>query len=58
MTTKYPGLSFRIDARLKAAIEKAAADDRRNVSQWVTVVIERALLQGGYLPATKKSSQR
>ena len=55
---KYPGLSFRIDAKLKEAIEKAAADDRRNVSQWVTVVIERALLQGGYLPATKKSSQR
>jgi hypothetical protein len=58
MPNKYPGLSFRIDAKLKTALEKAAADDRRNVSQWVTVVIERALQEGGYLPATRKSTQR
>ena len=50
---KTGGLSFRIDAKLEAAIHKAAADDRRSVSWWCTLALERVLQEQGYLPTPK-----
>ena len=51
---KKASLSFRMDERIATAIQQAAADDRRRVSQWVTVTLERVLQQQGYLPAPRR----
>jgi hypothetical protein len=50
---KKASLSFRMDERIAAAIQKAAADDRRSVSLWVTIALERVLQERGYLPKPK-----
>ena len=44
-------LSIRIEPKTKVAIEKAAADDRRPVAQWVELVLARWLEEHGYLKA-------
>ena len=48
---KKGSLSFRMEERIAKAISKAAADDQRSVSWWVTITLERVLREQGYLPA-------
>lgn len=47
------GLGFRIDTELKAALEKAAADDSRSVSSLVIKILTDRLREEGYLQANK-----
>jgi hypothetical protein len=46
-------LSFRISASLRDALERAASNDDRSVSAYVTRLIERHLREGGFLPGEK-----
>jgi hypothetical protein len=46
-------LSFKVEDALRDAIGKAAADDRRSVSSWVTLALEQVLREKGYFPAPK-----
>jgi hypothetical protein len=46
-------LSIRTTPEIKAAIDKAAADDRRPMAQFVELVLVRWLEQHDYLPAAK-----
>ncbi len=43
-------LSFRVEADLKAALEKAAKDDRRSVSSMTEKILEEWLKAKGYIP--------
>jgi hypothetical protein len=43
------GLGLRIDARIKAALDKAAADDRRSINSYVEIALEAHLQEKGYL---------
>jgi hypothetical protein len=46
---KTASLSFRIDPKIKEAIEKAAKDDRRPVASFVEKVMADWLKEHGYL---------
>lgn len=46
---KSSPLSFRVEAELKAALEKAAKDDRRSVSSLTEKILEDWLKANGYL---------
>lgn len=48
---KTAALGFRIPEEMKAALEKAAADDDRSVSSLVALVLRNWLREKGYLPA-------
>jgi len=48
---KTAALAFRIDAEMKAALEKAAQDDSRSVSSLVDKIIAEWLRKQGYLKA-------
>jgi hypothetical protein len=54
MAMKDTVLSIRTTGEIKAAIDKAAADDRRPVAQFVETVLVRHLEEHGYLPAGAK----
>lgn len=43
-------ISIKVEPEVKAAVEKAAADDDRTMAQWVERLIIRALREQGYLP--------
>lgn len=47
-------ISVRLAPEIRAAIEKAAADDHRPMSQWIEKVLFDRLQADGYLPAPKK----
>ena len=47
-------LSLRIDPVLKAAAEKAAADERRSLTSLIEHLLDRHLKAGGYLPLDEK----
>jgi hypothetical protein len=47
---RKPGISFRIQPEIKAALEKAATDDHRSISSLVEKVLAEWLRQHGYLP--------
>jgi hypothetical protein len=44
-----PALSFRLDPKIKTALEKAASDDARSVSSMVQKVLTEWLKANGYL---------
>lgn len=46
---KTANLAIRISPELKAALEKASADDRRSVSSYLELLIEADLKAKGYL---------
>ncbi len=46
---KLSALSFRIGEEVKAALEKAAADDDRSVSSLVERILKEWLREKGYL---------
>lgn len=50
---KTAPLGFRLEEATKAAIEEAARDDKRSVSQLVEIIITAWLQANGYLPAEK-----
>ena len=43
------GLGLRIDQHIKAALDRAAADDRRSINAYVEVLLEAHLIEKGYL---------
>jgi hypothetical protein len=43
-------ISIKVEPDVKAAVEKAAADDGRTMAQWVERLIIRALREQSYLP--------
>lgn len=49
MPSKSPSLGVRIAPATKAALQKAAADDKRTVSNLVEKVLEEWLRANGYL---------
>jgi hypothetical protein len=55
---KTATLNLRIDPDIKAALERAAADDHRNVTQLVELLVMRHLRAGGYLPAEESKPRR
>jgi hypothetical protein len=48
--TRDTALGFRVEADMKAALEKAAADDSRSVSSLVIKILKDWLRERGYLP--------
>lgn len=42
--------SFRMDPNLKAALETAAAEDGRSISQMLDRILRAWLIERGYLP--------
>lgn len=42
--------SFRMDADVKAALERAAADDQRSTTQMLQRILRAWLIEKGYLP--------
>jgi hypothetical protein len=48
--TKTNPLGFRVEPEIKAAIEKAAADDDRSVSSLIERILKEWLMRRGYLP--------
>jgi hypothetical protein len=55
---KTATLNLRIDPDIKAALERAAADDHRSVTQLVELLVMRHLRAGGYLPAEEPKQRR
>ena len=51
---KTAALAFRIDAKTKAALEKAAQSDSRSVSSLVDKIITEWLRDNSYLPKGRK----
>jgi hypothetical protein len=51
---KTATLNLRIEPEIKAALEKAAADDRRSVTALVEMLVIPHLRAKGYLPADVK----
>ena len=49
--TKTAAISVRIDPKIKAAAQKAAAADRRTVASFVEKVLVEYLVKKGYLDA-------
>jgi hypothetical protein len=47
--SKTNPLGFRIERDLKDALVRAARDDRRSVSSMVQIILERWLIEKGYL---------
>ena len=45
-------ISFRVEPELKAALEKAAADDMRSVSSLIIKTLTEVMRQRGYLPSS------
>lgn len=43
-------VSLRVEAEVKAAIEKAAKEDERTVAQWVERTLIKELKSSGHLP--------
>jgi hypothetical protein len=54
MTTTKPPVFIRVEPKTKVAIEKAAADEQRSVSNLVERVMTEWLRQNGYLPERTK----
>lgn len=54
MTTTKPPVFIRVEPKTKAAIEKAAADEQRSVSNLVERVMTEWLRHNGYLPERAK----
>jgi hypothetical protein len=52
---KADALSFRIDAPVKAALERAAAADDRSVSSMVDRILRAWLIEKGFLEITDKA---
>jgi hypothetical protein len=48
-------VSFRLRSEIKAAAEKAAADDHRSVSSLIEKVLADYLKKNGYLPSSSIS---
>ncbi len=44
-----PTIGFRLSPELKAALERAAAEDDRTVSQYVVLALTQHLREKGYL---------
>jgi len=55
--TKVP-LALRIDPVLKAAAEKAAADDRRSLTSLIESLLDQHLKAHGYLPLDRALAQK
>lgn len=53
MTSTKPRVLIRTDDATKAALDKAAADDHRSVSNLIEVVMDEWLRERGYLPEPK-----
>jgi len=47
-------VTFRLDNAAKDAAQKAAADERRTLSQWIENTVIDRLVAEGRLPAPKK----
>lgn len=43
-------ISIKVEPDVKAAVERAAAEDDRTMAQWVERLIIRALREQGHLP--------
>lgn len=52
--TKPGALHFRVTQQFRQAIDKAALDDGRTVSQYASRVLEEHLREKGYLPPNEK----
>lgn len=55
---KTAGLGFRIDPKLKAALEKAAKDDLRSTSSMVEKILMEWLREKGYLKGRQDKGRR
>ena len=55
MTTAKPPVFIRVESKTKAAIEKAAADEQRSVSNLIERVMTEWLRHNGYLPPKGKA---
>jgi hypothetical protein len=55
--TKVP-LALRIDPVLKAAAEKAAAEDRRSLTSLIESLLDQHLKAHGYLPLDRALTQK
>jgi hypothetical protein len=53
--TRSVPLGLRITPTLKAALDKAAADDHRPVASYVELIISEHLQKKGYLKPAKKT---
>jgi hypothetical protein len=50
-------IGIRVEPELKAALERAAKDDRRTVSSLVEGLLEDWLREKGYLPKEKEAKR-
>jgi hypothetical protein len=55
---KTPSLGVRVQPEVKAALEKAAADDVRSVSSLIEKIAVEWLRERGYLPKSGAASRR
>jgi hypothetical protein len=55
--TKSALLTLRVEPEIKAALERAAKDERRSLTSYVEMILIPRLRAGGYLPAEKKRTK-
>ena len=52
---KMHPMSVRLEPHVRDALERAALDDRRNLSAMIDVILVRWLESNGYLPASPRN---